>query len=123
MVREVVLALMHEWEQAVEDTATAPGLQRIDAMSQKMWLETLEDVWLPWVTALYLTEQDQFGNTVEEFFHFLQTRDPERSSDRTCAMTVMTIQEFGHMTVEEALHMGHSQQMANLLSLSRQITC
>ena len=26
MMREVVLALMHEWEQAVEDTATAPGL-------------------------------------------------------------------------------------------------
>jgi hypothetical protein len=44
MVREVVLALMHEWEQAVEDTATAPGLQRIDAMSQKMWMETLQDV-------------------------------------------------------------------------------
>jgi hypothetical protein len=123
MVREVVLALMHEWEQAVEDTTTAPGLQRIDPMSQKMWLEALEDVWPSWVVALYLTEQHQFGNTVEELFHFLQTREPERSPARPCAVAAMVIQEFGHMTVEEALHMGHSQQMANLLSLSRQITC
>jgi hypothetical protein len=35
---------MHEWAQAVEDTAAVPGLQRIDAMSEKMWMETLEDV-------------------------------------------------------------------------------
>ena len=88
-----------------------------------MWLETLEDVWPPWVSALYLTEQHQFGNTVEELFHFLQTREPERSPARPCAVAAMAIQEFGHMTVEEALHMGHSQQMSNLLSLSRQITC
>ncbi len=27
------------------------------------------------------------------------------------------------MTVEDALHMGHNQQLAHLLSLSRQITC
>jgi hypothetical protein len=75
------------------------------------------------VVALYLTDQHQFGNTVEELFHFLQTREPERSPDRPCAVAAMAIQEFGQMTVEEALHMGHSQQLAHLLSLSRQITC
>ena len=122
-VREVVLALMHEWAQAVEDTAAAPGLQRIDAMSEKMWMEALEDVWPAWVAALYLTEQHQFGNTVEELFHFLQTREPEQSPNRPCAVAAMAIQEFGQMTVEEALHMGHSQQLAHLLTLSRQITC
>ena len=30
---------MDEWAQAVEDTAAAPGLQRIDEISQKMWME------------------------------------------------------------------------------------
>jgi hypothetical protein len=123
IVREVVLALMHEWEQAVEDTATAPGLQRIDAMSQKMWLEALQDVWPSWVAALYLTDQHQFGNTVEELFHFLQTREPEQSPNRPCAVAAMAIQEFGQMTVEEALHMVHNQQLAHLLTLSRQISC
>jgi hypothetical protein len=48
-VREVVLALMYEWAQAGEDTAAAPGLQRIDAMSEKMWMEVLEDVCPAWV--------------------------------------------------------------------------
>ena len=94
-MREVVLALMHEWAQAVEDTAATPGLQCIDTMSQKMWMETLESVWPPWVVALYLTEQHQFGNTVEELFHFLQTREPERSPARSCApMTALANLDF-----------------------------
>jgi hypothetical protein len=114
---------MHEWAQAVEDTAAAPGLQRIDAMSQKVWMEALEDVWPPWVTALYLTEQHQFGNTVEKLFHF-QTREHERSPARSCApMTSMAIQEFAHMSVEDALHLGYNQKLACLLSLSRQVRC
>jgi len=92
-MREVVLALMHEWAQAVEDTSAAPVLQRIDVMSQKMWMEALESVWPPWVAALYLTEQHQFGNTVEELFHFLQTREPERSPARSCAP--MTASAYG----------------------------
>ena len=123
-VREVVLALMHEWAQAVEDTSAAPGLQRIDAMSEKMWMEALEDVWPAWVAALYLTEQHQFGNTVEELFHFLQTREPETSPARSCApMTAMVPQDFSGMSVEDALHLGYNQQIACLLALSRQVRC
>ena len=75
-------------------------------------METLEVVWPPWVAALYLTEQHQFGNTVEELFHFLQTREPDRSPARNYApMTAVAIQEFGHMSVEEALQVGYNQQL------------
>jgi hypothetical protein len=109
-VREVVLALMHEWAQAVEYTAAAPGLKRLDAMSEKMWMEALEEVWPAWVAALYLTEPHQFGNTVEELFHFLQTREPETVTARSCVpMTAVTIQDFAGMSVEDALHMGYNQ--------------
>jgi hypothetical protein len=71
MIRESVLALMHEWAQAVEDTAAAFGLQRLDEMTEKNWLEALQDIWPPWVEELYVTDPHQFGGTVEELFHFL----------------------------------------------------
>jgi hypothetical protein len=64
---------MHEWTQTVEDTSTESGLQRLDDMTEKMWLEALEEVWPPWVGVLYQTDPHHFGNTVEEVFHFLQT--------------------------------------------------
>ena len=123
-IREAVLALMHEWTQAVEDTATASGLQRLDDMTEKMWLEALEEVWPPWVGALYQTDPHQFDNTVEELFHFLQTREPETTTARRCVgLTALGVQDFARLTVEEALQIGANHQLSGLLALSRQVRC
>ena len=125
-IREAVLDLMHEWAQAVEDTTTAPGLRRLDGMTEKMWLEELEGVWPDWVSALCQTDQHQFGNTVEELFHFLQTRETDRPLVRSCVpMTVSAtdVRDFAHMSVEEALHMVTSHQLCGLLAFSRQVRC
>jgi hypothetical protein len=76
------------------------------------------------VAALYLTEQHQFGNTVEELFHFLQTREPERSPARSCSpMTALANLDFAGMSVEDVLHRGYRQQITTLLTLSRQVRC
>jgi hypothetical protein len=89
-----------------------------------MWMEVLEEVCPTWVEAFYLKEQNQFGNTVEELFHFLQTREPETVTARSCVpMTVVTIQDFADMSVEDALHMGYNQQISCLFSLFRQVHC
>jgi hypothetical protein len=73
---------------------------------------------------LYLTEPHQFGNTVEELSHFLQTREPETVTARICApMTAVTMQDFAGMSVEDALHMGYNQQISCLLALFRQVRC
>ena len=69
-IRNVVLPLMHEWDQTVEDTTTESGLQRLDEMTEKMSLETLEGVWSSWVGLLYQTETHQFGKTVEELYMY-----------------------------------------------------
>ena len=124
-VREAVLSLMYEWAQAVEDTVAAFGLQRLDEMTEKQWLEALEDVWPPWVSALYLTDPHQFGGTVEELFHFLQTREPARVGLRRIAglAAVGVQQDFSTMTVEEALQIGTNHQLSGLLALSRQVRC
>jgi len=124
-VREAVLALMYEWAQAVEDTAAAFGLQHLDEMTEKNWLEALQDVWPPWVEQLYLTDPHQFGGTVEKLFHFLQMREPPRVGLRRIAgLTVVGVQQdFSTMTVEEALQLGTNQHFAGLLAMSRQLRC
>ena len=52
VIRESILSLMHEWQQAAEDTADAEGLQRIDEMTEKQWMEECERHWPPWAAAL-----------------------------------------------------------------------
>ncbi len=42
VVRETILSLMYEWQQASEDTADAEGLQKIDEMTEKQWMEECE---------------------------------------------------------------------------------
>jgi len=125
MIREAVLALMHEWAQAVEDTAAAFGLQRLDEMSEKNWLEALQDVWPQWVEELYLTDPHQFGGTVEELFHFLQIREPQQNGIRRVAglAEVQVQQDFSTMTVEEALQLGANEQLTGLYAMVRQLRC
>jgi hypothetical protein len=61
---------MHEWSQAVEDTAVAPGLQRIDVMSEKMWMEVLEDVCPRRCAPMTaMVPQDFSGMSVEDVLH------------------------------------------------------
>jgi len=120
VVRESILSLMHEWQQAAEDTADAEGLQKIDEMTEKQWMEECERHWPPWAAALYLTEQHQFGGTVAEMFNFLQSREVATgrilqlaAPDNTCT----------GMTVEEALQYGENEQLHHLLALSRNVRC
>jgi hypothetical protein len=124
-IREAVLALMYEWAQAVEDTAAAFGLQRLDEMTEKNWLEALQDVWPHWVEELYLTNPHQFGGTVEELFHFLQIREPQRIGMRRVAglAAVRVPQDFSTLTVEEALQLGANEQLTGLYAMSRQLRC
>ena len=87
-IRETVLALIHEWAQAVEDTTTAPGL----------------------------SDQHQFGNTVEELFHFLKTREPDRPLVRSCVpmtVSVTDVRDFADMSVEE-VSASHGHQSSAL---------
>jgi hypothetical protein len=84
----------------------------------------LEEVWPPWVGALYQTDPHQFDNTVEELFHFLQTREPETTTARRCVgLTALGVQDFARLTVEEALQIGANHQLSGLLALSRQVRC
>ena len=118
VVRESILSLMHEWQQVEEDTDDTEGLQKIDEMTQKQWMEECERHWPPWASAVYLTEQYQFGGTVTEMFNFLQSREVVTvrilqlvDPDNTCT----------GMTVEEALQYGENEQLHHLLALSRNV--
>jgi hypothetical protein len=120
VIRESILSLMHEWQQAAEDTADAEGLQKIDEMTEKQWMEECERHWPPWAAALYLTEQHQFGGTVADMFNFLQSR--EAATGRILQLAVPDNTYTG-MTVEEALQYGENEQLHHLLALSRNVRC
>ena len=120
VIRESILSLMHEWQQAAEDTAEAEGLQKIDAMTQKQWMEECERHWPPWAAALYLTEQHQFGGTVADMFNFLQSC--EAATGRILQLAAPDNTYTG-MTVEEALQYGENEQLHHLLALSRNVRC
>ena len=120
VIRESVLSLMHEWQQAAEDTVDAEGLQKIDEMTEKQWMEECEKHWPPWAAALYLTEQHQFGGTVAEMFNFLQSR--EVATGRILQLAV-PVTNYPAMTVEEALQYGDHEQLHHLLALSRSVRC
>jgi hypothetical protein len=72
-------------------------------MTEKQWMEECEKNWPPWVAALYLTDQHQFGGTVAEMFNFLQSR--EVATSRILQLAVPDI-NYAAMTVEEALRYG-----------------
>jgi len=74
------------------------------------------------VGALYQTDHHQFGNTVEELFLFLQTRDPDRiEACRIDTLTSPGFQDFARMTVEETLQIDTNYQVSGLFVLSRQV--
>ena len=120
VIRESILSLMHECQQAAEDTVDAEDLQKIDEMTEKQWMEECEKHWPPWVAALYLTDQHQFGGTVAEMFNFLQSR--EVATSRILQLAVPDI-NYTVMTVEEALQYDDNEHLHHLLTISRNVRC